>query len=68
MAVKFKFAMKNSWKKNEKKTVERTGREKKALVRWSLVGFELWTTGLRVRALTQWPLRYLVVSEAKMDS
>ena len=31
-------------------------------------GFELATTGLRVRVLTVWTKRHLVVSEAKMDS
>ena len=66
MAVKFKFAMKNSSKNNGKKTMERTGR-KKSLERWSLAGFKLVTTGLRVRVLTVWTKRHLVVSEAKMD-
>ena len=47
--------------------MERTGR-KKSLARLSLVGFELVTTGLRVRVLTVRPKRHLVVSEAKMDS
>ena len=43
-------------------------REEKVLVRWSLAGFELATTGLRVRVLTLWTKRHLVVSKAKMDS
>ena len=42
--------------------------EKKSLSRWSLAGFELATTGLRVRVLTVWTKRHLVISEAKMDS
>ena len=41
---------------------------KKSLARLSLAGFELATTGLRVRELTVWTKRHLVVSEAKMDS
>ena len=48
--------------------MERTGRKKKSLARWSLAGIELVTTGLRVRVLTIWTKRHLVVSEAKMDS
>ena len=47
--------------------MERTGR-KKILAGWSLAGFELATIGLRVRVLTVWTKRHLVVSEAKMDS
>ena len=53
MAVKFKFAMKNSLKEQWEKTMERTGRKKKCLARLSLAGFELVTTGLSQSANRQ---------------
>ena len=43
-------------------------KEKKSLARWSLAGFELATTGLRVRVLTVWTKKHLVVNEAKTDT
>ena len=55
MAVKFKFAIKNSSKNNGKKTMEKKLEGKKGLARWSLAGLELATTSFRVRVLTVRP-------------
>ena len=59
MMKKFKFA-----KKNGEKTLERTRSSSMVVPQ----AFELTTPGLRVRVLTFWPLRHLVVSKAKTDS